>query len=72
MNTTTKNGNTQFVYLNIPRSDWQLLKDLSKKLGWQAETSEQRLEAFVKSRPKALELSEDDIMNEVNAIRYGK
>ena len=70
MNTTT--GNTQSVYLNIPQSDWQLLKDLARKFGWQAQTSEQRLEAFIESRPQTVELSEDDIMKEVSAIRYGK
>ncbi|RRC98145.1 hypothetical protein [Prevotella sp. OH937_COT-195] len=70
MSTTT--GNMQSVYLDIPRSDWQLLKDLAKKFGWQTQTSEQRLEAFVKSRPKATKLTEDDIMNEVSAIRYAK
>ncbi len=70
MNTT--NGNTQSVYLDIPRSDWQLLKDLSKKFGWRAQTSEQRLEAFVNSRPQTTELTEEDIMNEVKAIRYSK
>ena len=70
MNATTRN--TQSVYLNIPRSDWKLLKDLAKKFGWQAQTSEQRLEAFVESRPKAVELSEEDIMNEVSTLRYGK
>lgn len=69
MNTTR---NMQSVYLDIPRSDWKLLKDLSKKFGWQAQTSEQRLEAFVERRPNAVELSEDDIMNEVKIVRYGK
>ena len=49
-----------------------MLKDLARKFGWQAQTSEQRLEAFIESRPQTVELSEDDIMNEVSAIRYGK
>jgi len=62
----------QSVYLNIPQGDWQLLKDLAKKFGWQAQTSEQRLEAFIESRSKTVELSEDDIMNEVRVLRYDK
>jgi len=69
---TTRNRTTQSVYLNIPSSDWQLLKDLSRKFGWQAQTSEQRLAVFVKNRPDNVKLSEDDIVNEVRATRYTK
>lgn len=69
---TTRNRTTQSVYLNIPSSDWQLLKDLSRKFGWQAQTSEQRLAVFVKNRPDNVKLSEDDIVNEVRAARYTK
>ncbi len=69
---TTRNRTTQSVYLNIPSSDWQLLKDLSRKFGWQAQTSEQRMAVFVKNRPDNVKLSEDDIVNEVRATRYTK
>lgn len=65
-------GNTQSVYLNIPQEDWKLLKELSKKFGWQTQTSEQRLAAFVKSRPQTTDLSDADIMDEVSANRYDK
>jgi hypothetical protein len=63
-------GTTQSVFLNIPSSDWQLLKDLSKKFGWKAQTVNQRLVAFSKSRPKNVELTDEDIMKEVHAVRY--
>ena len=64
--------NTQGVYLNVPMTDWVLLKELIRKFGWQAETREQLLERFVKSRPKSRALTEDEIMEEVNAVRYKK
>ena len=63
-------SNTQGIYLNVPMSDWMLLKELIRKFGWQAETREQLLDRFVKSRPKKPVLSEEEIMEEVNAIRY--
>ena len=54
---------TQGVYLNIPRTDWILF-------GWQSETREQMLEEFMQTRPRNVNLSEEDIMNEVRAVRY--
>ena len=64
--------NTQGIYLNVPMADWMLLKELIRKFGWQAETREQLLNRFVKSRPKKPPLSEEEIMDEVNVVRYKK
>lgn len=64
--------NTQGIYLNVPMTDWLLLKELIRKFGWQAETREQLLDRFVKSRPKSPVLTEEDIMEEVNTVRYKK
>ncbi len=65
-------ANTQGIYLNVPLTDWVLLKELIRKFGWQAETREQLLERFVKSRSNKDLLSDEEIMEEVNAVRYGK
>ncbi len=67
MNTDTT---YQGLYLNVPMSDWSLLNELVRRFGWQAETREQLLDRFVKSRPAVPALSEEDIMNEVKAVRY--
>ena len=57
----------------MPMADWGLLQELINRFGWQFETREQLLERrFVKSRPKYPTLSEEDILNEVMAERYGK
>lgn len=64
--------NTQGIYLNVPMTDWVLLKELIRKFGWQAETREQLLERFVKSRSNKDLLSDEEIMEEVNAVRYEK
>lgn len=62
----------QSVYLDIPQSDWQLLKDLAKKFGWKAQSSEEMLSAFVASRPKGMDITEEEIIAEVKAVRRGK
>ncbi|MBR1878423.1 MAG: hypothetical protein IJ814_05380 [Paludibacteraceae bacterium] len=61
---------TQGVYLNIPRADWTLLKELINRFGWQSQTREQMLEEFIQTRPTISDLSEEDIMDEVRAVRY--
>lgn len=61
---------TQGVYLNIPRADWTLLQELVSRFGWQSQTREQLLEEFMGTRPQNIDLTEDDIMNEVRAVRY--
>ena len=58
--------------MNVPMADWVLLKELIRKFGWQAETREQLLERFVKSRSDKDLLSDEEIMEEVNAVRYEK
>ena len=64
--------NTQGIFINVPMTDWVLLKELIRKFGWQAETREQLLERFVKSRSDKDLLTDEEIMEEVNAVRYGK
>ena len=68
INSTTYKG----VYLNIPMADWSLFNELIKKFGWQAETKEKMLERFINTRPSVPAISEEDIMNEVKAVRYAK
>ena len=61
---------TQGVYLNIPRADWKLLQELVIRFGWKFETREQMLDEFMQTRPTNVDISEEDIMNEVRAVRY--
>ncbi|MBR1513217.1 MAG: hypothetical protein IJ622_02870 [Bacteroidales bacterium] len=66
------NTATQGIYLDVPMADWGFLKELIRRFGWQAETREQLLERFVKSRANSPTLSEEEILEEVMAERYGK
>ena len=64
--------NTQGIYLNVPMTDWVLLKELIRKFGWKAETREQLLDRFISSRSANPGISEEEIMDEVKAVRYDK
>lgn len=66
----TKPTETKGIFLNVPLSDWDLLNELIRRFGWQAESREQLLESFVQSRPAIPALTEDEIMEEVKAVRY--
>ena len=63
---------TQGVYVNVPTVDWSLFRELIRKFGWQAETREQLLDRFASSRPATPALTEEEIMDEVKAVRYAK
>lgn len=72
MATIATRSQSQGVYINVPNVDWPLLRELIRKFGWKAETKEQLLNRFVSNRPARPAISEEEIMNEVRAVRYAK
>ena len=60
------------VRLNIPKSDIKFFRELTSKMGWVIETKESVLQKFIASRPKNIKLSDEEILSEVYAVRYGK
>ena len=45
-------------------------KELVQKMGWEVQTREELLDSFIESRPEKSSLSDEEIMNEVRAVRY--
>ena len=68
MDTTMNQG----VFLSIPKSDIKFFKGLAKKMGWDIDIREDFLKDYIASRPKRVNLSEEEILAELNAIRYEK
>lgn len=64
------NPTIQGAYINIPLSDWKFFKELVRKMGWEVQTREELLDSFIESRPETSPLSDEEIMNEVRAVRY--
>lgn len=62
----------QGVYVNVPAVDWSLFRELIRKFGWKIETREQMLDRFISTRPAEPALSEEEIMEEVKAVRYDR
>ena len=68
MDTTMNQG----IFLSIPKSDIKFFKELVKKMGWDIDIREDFLKDYIASRPKRVNLSEEEILAELNAIRYEK
>ncbi len=68
----TNSATMQGVYVNVPNVDWSLFRELVRKFGWQVETREQLLDRFISTRPDNPAISEEEIMDEVRAVRYAK
>ena len=68
MDTTMNQG----IFLSIPKSDIKFFKELAKKMGWDIDIREDFLKDYIASRPKRVNLSEEEILAELNDIRYEK
>ena len=62
----------QGVFLSIQKSAIKFFKELAKKMGWDIDIREDFLKDYIASRPKRVNLSEEEILAELNAIRYEK
>ena len=68
MDTTMNQG----IFLSIPKSDIKFFKELAKKMGWDIDIREDFLKDYIEKRKKRVNLSEEEILAELNAIRYEK
>ncbi len=66
------NEGMRYVSLCIPQTDMNFLEELIKLRGWTLNSKDDLLDDFLVSRPMNVDLSEEDIMDEVRAVRYGK
>jgi hypothetical protein len=76
METAVKTSNNRMVrekiLIDIPRSDMMFFSLFADKLGWQFANKQTLWENYMKSSPENVDLSEEEIMEEVRAVRYGK
>jgi hypothetical protein len=58
------------LIIKVPKkSDAKMLMEISKRMGFKAETLEQKLNHFIRTTPKDVPLTDDDIMGEIYASR---
>lgn len=60
------------VVLSIPNEEVNFIQKLAQKMGWSIEKKEDILTRFISSVPKNLNISEEEIQEAVDSIRYSK
>ena len=60
------------VVLSIPLQDTTFIETLAKRMGWTMRRRRTSIERFINSCPKDVQLSDEKIQEEVNAVRNGK
>ncbi len=62
---------TQIV-VTVPNDEVNFLTSLAQKMGWKYRTGTNALDRFIESCPKDINISDEEIQEEVNAVRYSK
>jgi hypothetical protein len=62
----------QNINLSVPQSEVGFIMTLAQKMGWEVEIKADLLRKYIASRPKNVELSDEEIMEEVSSVRYSK
>ncbi|MDR0798501.1 MAG: hypothetical protein LBN18_01905 [Dysgonamonadaceae bacterium] len=60
------------IFIDIPQSDMIFFKLFADKMGWFINSKQNLWAEYIKNSPKNVDLSEDEIMSEVRAVRYGE
>ena len=61
----------QNIYLNVPQSEIGFIMTLAQKMGWEVETKASLIDKFIASRPKNVDINDEDVMETVREVRYG-
>ena len=70
--TLTRNTLYKEFCVKMPQSDMDFFQFFAKKMGWLIENKIDLLDNYIASRPKNVDLTDADIMEEVRAVRYAK
>ena len=60
------------IFVDIPQSDMTLFQLFADKMGWLVKSKQNLWDEFISNSPENIDLSDDEIMEEVRTIRYGK
>lgn len=62
----------QNISVSLPLGDVEFFTQLMKKMGWCVNVKENILDKYLSSRPANIELTDEDILSELSAVRYKK
>jgi len=60
------------VFIDLPQADIKFLQLFANKMGWSVDKKQNLWDKYIQNSPQNVDLSDEEIMEEVRAIRYGK
>ena len=60
------------ILVDIPQTDLLFFKLFADKFGWQFNSKQSLWDEFIRNSPENVDLSEEEIMEAVRAVRYDK
>ena len=60
------------VFIDLPQSDMKFLQLFANKMGWFVDKQQNLWDKYVQNSPQNVDLSDEEIMEEVRVVRYGK
>ena len=60
------------ISVKMPQTDIRFFQQFAKKMGWMIEDKDELLHQYIVSRPQNVDLTDEDIMEEVKSVRYAK
>jgi hypothetical protein len=60
------------VWVDLPQTDVDFFQQFADKMGWRVDNKQKLWDEYIRNSPKNIDLSDEEIMEEVKAVRYGK
>jgi hypothetical protein len=60
------------VCVQMPQSDMAFFQLFADKMGWMVENRQNLWDKYIQNSPQNIDLTDEEIMEEVRAVRYGK
>ena len=70
--TLKRNTVSEGVFVKMPQSDMDFFQFFAEKMGWMIDKKQNLWDKYVRNSPQNVDLTEEEIMEEIRAIRYGK
>jgi len=67
-----KNIERERIFVDLPQSDMVLFQLFADKMGWLVDKKQNLWDKYIQNSPRNVDLSDEEIMEEVRAVRYGK
>ena len=68
----SRSSTREKVFIDLPQSDLKFLQLFANKMGWLVDKKQNLWDKYIQNSPQNVDLSDEEILEEVRAVRYGK